>query len=74
MGIDIKNCFLMTNLPTGDREYMRIHGRFFQEDFRNLYNIHDKIAPDGYVYCEVMLGMYGLKQAAMLAYNQINNA
>ena len=51
MGIDIKNCFLMTNLPTGDREYMIIHSRFFQKDFRDLYEIHDKIAPDGYVYC-----------------------
>ena len=50
---------------------MRIHSRFFQEDFRQLYNLHDVIDPDGYVYCEVMLGMHDLKQAAILAYTQI---
>ena len=50
---------------------MRIQSRFFQEDFRTLYNLQDKINPDGYVYCEVMLGMYDLKQAAILAYTQI---
>ena len=33
--------------------------------------MHDKIDPYGYVYCEVMLGMYWLKQAAVLAYNQM---
>ena len=61
----------MTSLPTENQEYMRIHSRFFQEDFQKLYKLHDIINQDGYVYCEVMLGMYGLKQAAILAYAQI---
>ena len=71
MTMDINNCFLMTPLPLGDREYMRIHSRYFDQQFRNLYNLHDKIDRDGYVYCEIQLGMYGLKQAAILAYNLI---
>ena len=47
MGIDIKNCFLMTSLPTDKREYMRIYSRFFQQDFSQLYNLHDMIDSDG---------------------------
>ena len=31
MGIDIKNYFLMTSLPTEKREYMRIHSRLFNQ-------------------------------------------
>ena len=71
MTIDIKDCFLMSPLPPGEREYMRIHSRYFDTEIRNLYNLHDKINKDGYVYCEIQLGVYGLKQAAILAYNLI---
>ena len=45
MGIDIKKCFLMTNLLTDRREYMCIHSRYFQEVFCKLYKLHDKIHP-----------------------------
>ena len=61
----------MTSLPTDKRKYMRIHSRFFQQDLKKLYNLHDMIDSDGYAYCEVMLMMYGLKQAAILAYTRI---
>ena len=71
MTADIKDCFLMTPLPEGDREYMRIHGKYFDNEFLTLHNLHDKINEDGYVYCEIQLGMYGLKQAAILYYNLI---
>ena len=33
-----------------------------------IYNLRDKIHSDGYVYCRIKKGMYGLKQAAILAY------
>ena len=62
----------MSPLPPGEREYMRIHSRYFDKEIRNLYNLHDKINQDGYVYCEIQLGMYGLKQAAILAYKLIH--
>ena len=71
MTIDIKNCFLNSPLPPGDREYMRIHSKYFDKSIRDLYKLHDKINKDGYVYCEIQLGIYGLKQAAILAYNLI---
>ena len=61
----------MTPLPPGEREYMRIHNKYFSTEFRDLYNLHNKINKDGYVYCEILLGMYRLKQAAILAYKLI---
>ena len=50
---------------------MRIHAKYFNKELRNLYNINEIIADDGYVYCEILKGMYGLKQAAILAYLQL---
>ena len=32
MTIDIKDCFLMSPLPPGEREYMRIHSRYFDKE------------------------------------------
>ena len=71
MTADIKYCFLMTPLPKGDREYMRIHSKYFDNKFRTLHTLHDKVHDDGFVYCKIQLGMYGLKQAAILSYNLI---
>ena len=52
-------------------EYMHIHSKYFFEDIRKQYNIDEKIAPDGYVYIRIQKGMYGLKQVAVLAYDQL---
>ena len=71
MSLDIKDFFLMSPLPVGDREYMRIHSKYFSDEYKTLNNLHDKINKDGYIYCEILLGMYGLKQAAILAYKQL---
>ena len=71
MSVDIKDCFLMTPFPKNDREYMRIHGKYFDKDFKTLHNLHDKVNNNGYVYCEIQLGMYSLTQAAILSYNLI---
>ena len=71
MGLDLKNFFLQTPLPPGEREYMCIHSKYFDKELRALYNIDELVDSDGYVYCEVKLGMYGLKQAAILAFNQL---
>ena len=73
LGIDIKDFFLLSFLPPDQKEYMRIHKRYFDEDFRKLFTITPIIAEDGYVYCEIQRGMYGLKQAAILAYNQLKD-
>ena len=66
---DLKDFFLA--MPMKECEYMRIHSKYFFEDIRKEYDIESKIAPDGYVYIHIQKGNYGLKQAAVLAYNQL---
>ena len=48
-----------------------MHSRYFPSEFRDLYKLHNKSNPDGYVYCVIQRGMYGIKQAAILAYQQL---
>ena len=67
--IDIKDFFLQSTLPSA--EYMRIHSKYFTEDIKSKYNINNLQYDDGYVYCKIQKGMYGLKQAARLAYEQL---
>ncbi len=63
MTINIKYCFSMSTLSPGEREHMRINRRYFDKEIQYLYKLQDKINKDGYIYCEIQLGMYGLKQA-----------
>ena len=42
MIVEIKDCFLMTPLPENYREYMKIHGKYFEKKFKTLHNLHDK--------------------------------
>ena len=67
--IDIKDFPLQSYL--NDPEYLRIHQKYFFDDIRKKYNIDDLVAEDGYVYCELKRGLYGLKQAARLARDQL---
>ena len=67
--LDIRDFFLQSFLK--EPEYLRIHSRYFLDDIRRQYDIDNLIAPDGYVYCKIKRGMYGLKQAAKLARDQL---
>ena len=51
-------------------EYMKIHEKYFLDDIRKKYKIDEKIH-NNYVYCKIKRGMYGLKQAARLAYDKL---
>ena len=66
---DIKNYFLCSPMKTF--EYIKIPFRWIPEEIRQQYNLYDLVEPDGYVYCEVRKGMYGLKQAARLAFDNL---
>jgi hypothetical protein len=37
------------------------------EDIIKHYNLRDKVTPNGYIYCEIQKGMYGLPQAGIIA-------
>jgi hypothetical protein len=67
MMMDIKNYYLGTPLPRF--EYMKMLLPCFPEEIIQKYNLND-LAVDGWVYIEIRKGMYGLKQAGLLA-NQL---
>jgi hypothetical protein len=67
MMMDIKNYYLGTPLP--QFEYMKMLLSRFPEEIIQKYNLN-ALAIDGWVYIEILMGMYGLKQAGLLA-NQL---
>ena len=69
MTLDVNDFFLQSFLE--EPEFLRIHSKYFFEDIRQKYNIDSIINKDGYVYCRVNRGLYGLKQAAKLAREQL---
>ena len=69
MSADIKDFFLLSEMS--EYEYIRIPFKWIPEEIRQQYGLYDKVSPDNYVYCEVRKGMYGLKQAARLAFDRL---
>ena len=67
MSCDLKDFFLAS--PMDKPEYMRIAIKHFPPDIIQRYHIRNIVHDDGYVYVKIKKGMYGLKQAAILAYN-----
>lgn len=63
--IDLSDFYLCTNLD--EPEYFRIHISVIPQRVIDKYNLLDLVDDAGYVYCEVNGGMYGLKQAGMIA-------
>ena len=68
--MDLKDMFLHT--PMEHPEYMQAHYRYFPTDIRKRYNLDSFLHSDGYVYIKIKRGMYGLKQAAILAYDHLS--
>ena len=66
---DIKDFFLAT--PMSECEYMKVHIKHMPEDIIDLYKLNGKKTNDNYIYIRIKKGMYGLKQAAVLAYQQL---
>ena len=46
------------------------YSKYFMDDIQKKYNITSLIDPDGYVYCKIKRGMYGINQAARLTREQ----
>jgi hypothetical protein len=64
MMMDIKNYYLST--PLTRFEYMKMLLSRFLEEIIKKYNLN-ALAVNGWVYIEIRKGMYGLKQAGLLA-------
>ena len=66
---DIKDFFLLSEMS--EYEYIRIPFKWIPEEIRHQYGLYEKVSTDNHVYCEVRKGMYGLKQAARLAFDRL---
>ena len=51
-------------------EFMKLQYKHIPIDIRQRYHLDTLVAPDGYVYVKIKKGMYRLKQATVLAYDQ----
>ena len=69
MTIDISNFFLSSIMA--EPEYMKLHKSELPTDILEQYNATDHMDKNEYVYFQINKGMYGLKQAAILAYKQL---
>ena len=69
MSMDLKDMFLMT--PMSEPEYMKCHYRYFPSDIRKRYKLDDIVHND-FIYIKIKKGLFGLKQAAILAYKQLS--
>ena len=68
--LDLKDFFLCSTME--DPEYMKVYWKHIPEDIRQRYNLYQfKQDDDDYLYIKIKRGMYGLKQAAILAYKQL---
>ena len=57
--------------PMETYKYIRIPFRWIPEEICQQYDLYNIVERDGYVYCEVCKGMYGLKQAVRLAFENL---
>ena len=57
--------------PMDRPEYMRIPFHRFPPDIVKRYKLDQLVADDGYVYIKIKRDMYGLRQAAILAYRHL---
>ena len=73
--MDLKGMFLQS--PVKDQEYMQVPFKYFREDIRIRYHLYN-LVHERFIFIKIKKGMYGLKQAALLAYKNLlkllNNA
>jgi hypothetical protein len=69
LGLDIKNCFLGT--PMAYFQYMRVPPSVIPREVWNDPRCNIQVDADGYAYLDIWRSMYGLKEAAIIAFNQL---
>jgi hypothetical protein len=63
--LDLKDFYLNTPIKTHD--YMRLKISDMLDKIIQEYNVQQLVMEDGHFYCEIHKGMYGLKQAGIIA-------
>ena len=69
LSADIVNYFLAS--PMKRSEYMKVRLKHLPQDIIDRYNINSIATSDGFVYVRIDKGMYGLRNAAILAYDNL---
>jgi hypothetical protein len=64
MTMDIKDSYLNTLMAR--YKYMQLRIADMPDDVIEHYNLRDKATPNGFIYCEMQKGMYGLPQAGII--------
>jgi hypothetical protein len=59
--VGIKDFYLCT--PMKHPEYMRLKKTNIPEEIMREYQLQELVTVDGYEYCEITTGMYGLPQS-----------
>ncbi len=67
LGINLENFYL--NTPLQDYKYMHLCLDIIPEEIVLAYNLRNITKPDGLVYIEIRMGVYGLPQAGILTDN-----
>ena len=63
---------MFLNTPMTSPEYMKVHKKYFPTDIIQRYNLNALVHTNDYVYIKIVKGLYGLKQAAILAYDNLS--
>jgi hypothetical protein len=63
--LDVKDFYL--NTPMEGYKYMHLKLSDIPEEILIEYELHEIATSDGYVYCKIRKGMYGLPQAGIIA-------
>lgn len=69
ISLDLKDYFLASPMKTP--EYMKVLISKFPPDIIHRYKLHSLATKEGFIYIKIKKGMYGLRQAAILAYEQL---
>ena len=66
---DVKYFYLNNTLP--EPEYMKIQLSIITEEIISQYQLHKFVDTNGWVYMKICQGIYGLKQAGIIANNEL---
>ena len=55
----------------GKAEYMKVKYKHIPDDIKHQYNLQENFTEIDYIYIRIKKCMYGLKQAVILAYDNL---